>query len=135
MKNIFYGTMASFSLLAFYGLIMTMLSRSFLAAWEQFQTLWWIMLPLAVGFGIQVGLYTKLKQSGSTVAVGGVSGGIGMVACCSHHLVDVLPLIGLAGVGIFLSQYQLPILVISLFINLLGIFIMVKHLKERKIIL
>lgn len=131
-KSIFFGTIASFSLLAFYSLVMTVLTKSFLAAWEQFLTLWWIMLPLALGFGIQVGLYTKLKQSGSTVAVGGASGGVSMVACCAHHLADILPLIGLAGVSIFLSRYQIPILVVSLFINLLGIFIMFKHWQERK---
>jgi len=135
-KGIFFGSIAAFSLLAFYALVMIILTKSYQAAIEQFQTLWWIMIPLAIGFGIQVGLYTKLKQSGTTVAAGGTSAGIGMVACCAHHLADVLPLIGLAGVSIFLSQFQIPILVISLFINLLGIFIMFKHLhKSQSVIL
>jgi len=52
-----------------------------------------------------------------------------MVACCAHHLADVLPFLGLAGVSIFLVRYQIPILLLSLAINIIGIAMMRKHLK------
>lgn len=55
--------LGTISLLLFYFLTMTLLSRSASVAWEQFQNLWWIMIPLSVGFGIQLGLYLKLKRT------------------------------------------------------------------------
>lgn len=109
-----------------------MLLSGWTAAVEQFRSLWWLMLPLAAGFGIQVGLFSLIKstiKTKSSIAAGGTSAGIGMLACCSHHVTDVLPLIGLSGVSIFLLRYQIPILSISIGINLIGIFIMLKHLK------
>ncbi len=128
------GFLGSVSLLLFYFLTMTLLSRSTTAAWEQFQNLWWIMTPLSVGFGIQFGLYTKLKRAireRAKKVVGGsvVTSGAAMVTCCAHHLTDVLPLLGLSALSVLLSRYQIPILVGSLVINLFGIRIMLKHLS------
>lgn len=105
---------------------------------EQFSTLWYLMVPLAVGFGIQVGLYTKLKatireRSKRTLAAGGTSAGTAMLACCVHHATDVLPFLGLSGLSIFLTQFQKPILLISLGINILGIYVMLKHLKHKTV--
>lgn len=107
------------------------------AAVEQFSALWWLMLPLVAGFGIQVGLYTKLKESlrrkaQAALTAGGTSAGIGMLACCAHHATDVLPFIGLSGLTIFLTRYQIPILALSLGINLFGIMLMLKHLQMVK---
>lgn len=129
MKNIFYGFLASLSLLLFYAVTMTVL-QSFPAAISQFQALWYLMLPLALGFGIQVGLFTKVRASllnKGCVAAGGASGTLGMLACCSHHLVDVLPILGLSATGLFLVQYQIPLLLISLAINLFGILFLLKQ--------
>ena len=128
------GFLGTISLWLFYFLTMTLLSRSASAAWEQLQNLWWLMLPLSVGFGIQFGLYTKLRrtfrQRAKRVVTGsGVTSGAAMVACCAHHLTDVLPLVGLSALSVFLSRYQLPILVGSLIINLIGIKMMLNQLK------
>lgn len=133
-KYFLKGALASVALLIFYILVMSLLGGSWQATWSQFKALWWLMIPLAVGFGIQVGMYAKLKQAvriktkGSLVA-GGSTAAAGMVACCAHHMTDVLPFLGLAGVSIFLVRYQIPILLLSLAINIIGIVIMRKHLK------
>lgn len=105
------------------------------AALEQFQTLWWLLLPLSVAFGIQVGLYVQLKQTlraKNTVALatGGASAGMGMLACCVHHATDVLPIIGMSALSIFLIRYQQPILLVSLGINIFGIWHMHNMLKN-----
>lgn len=108
------------------------------AAVEQFRALWYLMVPLAAGFGIQVGLYTKLKaaireQSKGTLTAGGASAGAAMLACCVHHTTDVLPFLGLAGASFFLLQYQKPILLTSIGINAVGIVMMVKHVKKMNL--
>lgn len=133
MKNIFYGTIASFSLLAFYAVIMATL-QSWSAAVSQFQALWYLMLPLALGFGMQVGLFTKLRQASlankSCVAASGTSSALGMIACCSHHITDFLPILGLSALSLFLANYQIPILLVSLLMNIFGIILMSKQLRK-----
>ena len=51
------------------------------------------------------------------------SGGAGvgsMAACCAHHVTDVLPLVGLAGAGLFLSTYQGLFLLLGVLSNAVG---------------
>ncbi len=137
MKSVVYGILAAIGLLSIYAVTMTLLS-GWGAAVEQFSALWYLMVPLAVGFGIQVGLYTKLKatireRSKGALAAGGTSAGTAMLACCAHHATEILPFLGLSGASIFLTQFQKPILLVSLGINVLGIFIMYKHLKNEAV--
>lgn len=129
-----FGLIGSVSLLLFYFLVMTTLTGSTEAALDQFKRLWWIMLPISISFGVQVSLYHRLKRvdmekSRKVIAGTGLTSGMGMIACCVHHLVDVLPLLGLSALSIFLSSYQIPILLTSLIINLIGIKIMLNHLR------
>ena len=118
MKPYLYGLVATFILLGLYTATMTLLS-GIDATIEQFQALWYLMVPLALGFGMQVALYT-----------GGTSAGVSMLACCVHHATDTLPFLGLAGVSIFLVQYQKPILLASITINAIGILIMLNHTRN-----
>ena len=133
-RSFLYGTLASVGLLALYGIVMTALG-GVNAAVSQFLALWYLMLPLAVGFGIQVGLYYKLKQairqkSQAALATSGASASISMLACCAHHATDVLPFLGLSAATVLLVQYQVPILAASLAINAVGIIVMAGHVRK-----
>lgn len=128
------GVLASIGLLGLYAFTMTALN-GWKATVEQFAALWYLMVPLALGFGIQVGLYTKLKEtikekSKSALVASGSSASFSMLACCAHHTTDVLPFLGLSGISIFLTAYQKPILAVSLAINGMGIISMYRHLKK-----
>jgi Cu+-exporting ATPase len=132
--SITYGALATVGLLALYGLTMTALG-GFDAAVAQFRALWYLMLPLAIGFGIQIGLYVKLKEAmkhraKAALTAAGTSASVGMLACCAHHATEVLPFLGLSVVSIFLAQYQVPILGASLAINAVGIFVMASHVRK-----
>lgn len=134
MKPYLYGLVASLGLLSLYGITMTLLS-GWPATIEQFRALWYLMLPLTAGFGVQVGLYAKLKatmkqKANAALASGGTSASVSMLACCAHHATDVLPFLGLSGASIFLTRYQTSFLTISLGVNAIGVGIMVKHLKN-----
>ena len=126
MRN---GVLAGIGLLALYAITMLTLS-GWRSAWAQFQALWYLMVPLAIGFGIQVGLYTKLRKNVATVAAGGTSASAGMLACCAHHATDVLPILGLSATSTLIAQYQKPILLISLLINGIGIAVLWKHAQK-----
>ena len=104
----------------------------------------WIVLPIILGFGIQTGLYTILKKrlfvpvsnlgpSGAMTGAGGTTSALAMVACCAHHVTDVLPILGLTAAATFLAEYRTAFMVIGLGTTLIGIVVMlVILLRERR---
>lgn len=100
-------------------------------AWELLATDWPFVAALAAGFGTQVGLYTRVRElHRASRAVAGAAGlGTGtstaaMVACCAHHLADVVPLLSLpavAGAAAALAQWRTPLMALGIASNLLGI--------------
>ena len=103
-----------------------------------------IVLPIILGFGVQVALYTVLKkrlfvpvaQTGPSGALTGASGGMSaaaMVACCAHHAADVLPLVGLTAAATLLAEYRIPFMLLGLGTTITGIVVMLVILwRERK---
>lgn len=121
------GILSSLLLLAFYTTIMFIFTGSLKAAYDQFMNLWYLMLPLIISFGIQTGLYQKIRIAIRQNAPGGVIKGttttstVGMIVCCAHHLTDVLPILGLSAISVFLINYQTQLILISILFNLFGI--------------
>jgi len=113
-------------------------------ALEQFWTDRWIVLPIVVGFGLQSALYTILKKrlylpvaspdpSGALMGAGGTTSTAAMIACCAHHVSDVLPLVGLTAASAFLAQYRTTFMLVGLATTLTGIVLMLAILmKERR---
>jgi hypothetical protein len=103
-----------------------------------------IVIPIVLGFGVQVALYIILKQrlfvpvantgpSGPIMGAGGATSAVAMVACCAHHVADVLPILGLTAATAFLAQYRVVFMWVGLATTLLGIAIMLITLfKERR---
>ncbi|OGK23460.1 hypothetical protein A3A46_03390 [Candidatus Roizmanbacteria bacterium RIFCSPLOWO2_01_FULL_37_13] len=148
-KPIRNGVIAAGGLILFYFIVMGISSKSWSATISQFQDLWYWMMLLSVGFGTQIGLYTKLKsqmsklktttqnskliKSGKTIATtSGTASSISMVACCAHHLSEVLPIIGLSGAAAFLTRYQIPLIMLGVIMNGFGIFYMLKQIQKIK---
>jgi hypothetical protein len=104
----------------------------------------WYVIPIIVGFGVQAALCTMLRfrlfipiiSTGHAGSMMGASGGISataMVACCIHHVTDVLPILGLSTAASFLTRYQRPFMLIGLAMNLIGIGVMLFVLyRERQ---
>ena len=104
----------------------------------------WLILPLVIGFGIQAALYTILKMklfapaastgpSGALTGAGGASSTVAMVACCAHHVTDVLPILGLTAATAFLAEYQQAFRWIGVGITYAGILVMLAILfRERR---
>ena len=104
----------------------------------------WYVVPIWVGFGIQATLYSILRfrlfipttTTGHTGAMMGTSGGTSvtaMVACCLHHVTDVLPILGLSAAATFLTRYQRPFMLVGLGTEIIGIIVMLIVLyRERQ---
>ena len=98
------------------------------------------VIPILLGFGVQVGLFTFLKLGlfapGSpagavTTAAGGGVSTAAMVAGCVHHLADVLPLIGLTAAATFLTAWKVPFMAVGLLTNVVGIGLCSERLSSR----
>jgi len=104
----------------------------------------WIVIPMILGFGVQAALYTILKKrlyvtvtnlgpSGPMTGAAGTTSAVAMVACCAHHVVDVLPILGLTAAAAFLAHYRLAFMIMSLGTTLAGIGFMLYILfRERR---
>ncbi len=104
----------------------------------------WIVLPIILGFGVQSGLYIILKKrlylpvestgpSGALTGAGGGMSTVAMVACCAHHVTDVLPILGLTATAAFLAEYRTIFMLVGLSTTLLGIVVMLIILmRERR---
>ncbi len=132
---------AFLALLLFYFSIVTAVS-GWQFAKAQFFAFWYFLVALAAGFGVQIGLYTYLKQevktinaaiSGKPLAVTGTTSTLAMISCCSHHLANIIPILGIAGALTIVAQYQIQLFWVGLAFNALGIaYIINKIIKFRK---
>ena len=133
-KSILYGLLAGLGLLLFY-LTVVSIFQGIEFAFLNLKSLWYLIFPLAIGFGTQIGLYTSIKHTasitGTVAGTGGISAG-SMVACCSHFLLNVIPIIGISGLAVFLTTYQKWFLVIGIISNVFGISIMMKHKRKME---
>ena len=91
---------------------------------------------ISAGFGTQVGLFTDLqllqramaRESVALAGAGTATSSISMVACCAHHLADVLPIVGLSGIAVFLVEFRTPLMLLGVATNLAGIVVVLRQL-------
>jgi hypothetical protein len=129
------GALAALLMLAVYFAVLWW-ANSLDHALTELADLWYWMLPLVGGFALQVGLfsYARLAARGArsrgVVASGGLST-MSMVACCAHHLTDVLPFVGLAGASLFLAEYKTIFLSAGLASNVVGVAYMLRLFRKH----
>jgi Cu+-exporting ATPase len=127
LKPLAIGTLATLAMLGVYFSVLTLVS-----GWDftvsEFSRFWYYVLPLALGFGIQMGLYVYLRQrlahhhtGGKMVVASGATSTGAMLACCTHYLANILPVIGAAGAVTLVAQYQVELFWVGLAFNLAGI--------------
>jgi Cu+-exporting ATPase len=122
----------------FFGVVSLVSGRNFTL--EKIPLFRYFILALALGFGVQVGLYTTLRQpvgqkkmSGKMVAASGPTSTAAMVSCCAHYLVNILPVLGVTGFVTLVAQYQVELFWLGLAFNVAGIlYIAPKVVKAYK---
>ncbi len=136
-KSFIIGIGAAIALLTLYFTIMLLAQASLNEALRQLYTLRLWVTPLVITFGIQVGLYSYVKDcnkrhmvSGKSTTVSTATSTTAMIACCAHHLTDILPIIGLSLVSTFLARYQVWFLAVGIASNLVGIGILSRELRK-----
>ena len=102
----------------------------------------WYVIPIWITFGIQAALFSILRfrlfipttvaaRSGAVMGTSGGTSMTAMVACCIHHVTDVLPVLGLSAAATFLTRYQQPFMLLGLGMNTFGIMIIVTVLYRE----
>ncbi len=138
--HVLIGVAASLLLLAVY-LTVLALTQGPAHALDQTARLWYWMALIVVGFGLQMGLFSLVRSAlrqrrasanASVATAGGISAG-SMVACCAHHLNDFLPLLGISGLALFLTEYQTVFLLVGVLSNAVGITVMLETIQRHKL--
>ena len=121
------GSLAFGILLAVYFGVLTLVS-GWTFTLSQFSEFWYYIVPLAAGFGLQVALYTRLRQlvlqsreSRTMMAASGTTSTAAMISCCAHYLVNIAPVLGATGLVTFATQYQVEFFWVGLAFNAAGI--------------
>ncbi len=120
------GLLASAIVLSFYFGVLTLVSGWQFTV-EQFTSWWPYIVALAIGFGVQVGLFVYLRRavhgaaSGKVMVATGTTSGAAMVSCCTHYLVNLLPVLGATGLVSFAGEYQVELFWFGIASNLAGI--------------
>jgi copper chaperone CopZ len=129
------GVLGASALLGLYLGILSIAQSPSHALEQLAQDQWWVGL-VALGFGVQLGMYAylrlivqALKLTGATAMTGVGTGTstLGMIACCAHHVTDFAPLVALAGASglsgavTFLAERKIPFIIFGLVVNAIGI--------------
>ncbi|CAB1059500.1 hypothetical protein D1BOALGB6SA_4262 [Olavius sp. associated proteobacterium Delta 1] len=137
------GILAAFAIVGIYLGMNTLTSNWYFARVQFSEYRWWI-ISLAIGLGIQVTLYTlfrahlrgqkKTAANSSMAASGGVSA-VAMMACCSHYLATLIPLLGVSFLSATavagLEQYQSYFFLAGVVSCLFGIGLMVRMMRRH----
>jgi P-type Cu+ transporter len=136
INGILKGVLGAICLLAIYFAIVSVVS-GWAFAQLQFKQYWFFIVTLAVGFGVQLGLYIYLKNvikqsksSKKVLAVSGTTSTVAMISCCAHYAVNFLPIIGAVGIVTVISQYQIQLFWVGLLFNLVGIAYMINKIVQ-----
>jgi hypothetical protein len=94
---------------------------------------------IAAGFGTQVALFVELRTldrrhraSAAVTAAGTGTSAAAMLACCAHHLVEVLPIVGLSAAAVFLNAYKTPLFLVGIGMNGVGIVVIARQLQRAR---
>lgn len=122
---VFWGVMGAYGITIAFYLVQSLGMQSWTAPISFMFEKWYFVLPLVIGFGVQVGLFSamrlKAKKAGAAlVASGGVSTST-MAACCLHNFAALLPVVGLTGTATFFTKYQSEVFLASIGFMILGV--------------
>lgn len=94
---------------------------------------------IAIGFGTQAALFAELRAvdrhhrtAAAVTAAGTGTSTAAMLACCAHHLVDLLPLVGLSAAAVFLNAYRTPLFLVGIGMNVIGVVVIARQLQRAR---
>ena len=137
-RSIIAGVIGGAALLGLYLLIIS-LAQGVEHAFEQLVADALFVGLIAAGFGIQIALFAELRAvdrhhraAVAITAAGTGTSAAAMLACCAHHVVDLLPLVGLSAAAVFLNAYRTPLFLVGIGMNVIGIIVIGRQLRRAR---
>lgn len=131
-----WGAVGSIGMAAFYVAVIVW-ANGWSHLGEQVRQDWYFLVPIIVGFGVQVALMVELRarhRMGRSEAAAGATGpgssAVGMLACCAHHLAEIAPLVGATAAATFLANYRIAFMVAGITLNAIGITVSLRKLRH-----
>ena len=89
---------------------------------------------ISVGFGAQAGMFAYVRLLQHAIARGSVAltgagtatSSVSMVACCAHHVTDILPILGISGAAALLVEFRTPLMILGVATNATGVAVMLR---------
>lgn len=139
IKPILAGLIGMVVLSSVYWSVLYLVSADINHPFQQFLLFKYWMSALILGFGVQFGLYWYVRSglhlsavaTKTAVVTSATTSSVSMVACCAHHIFDILPLLGFSVAALFLSRYQTHFFALGIISNLIGIYIMFHVIKYK----
>ena len=142
IRPLLLGLMAATLFVLAYLGIVGVASRSFIHALQQLQADALMIGPLTTGLGLQIGLYAYYRQlqrdarrarpAMAITAAGTGASTVTMIACCAHHVSDVLPLVGLTAAAAFLTEFRTPFIAVGIVSNLIGVAVVLRLVRSAR---
>lgn len=136
-QSILAGIIGVILIALFYFIVLTWVAGDWHHPGQQFLTVWPWMSALLLGFGIQSALfwYTRLaSRAMRSQRVAATTAGVStatMIACCAHHVTDLVSILGISAFSLFLAQYQAYVLMVAILFNVIGIGYMFRMIKRH----
>lgn len=138
-RSIRHGLIALTAMALFYVVVVRAASGSWSHLADQVRQDRYYLAAILVGFGTQVALVSELRhrhrhrgRAAVTVGVGAGASTAGMIACCAHHLAELLPVIGAASAAGFLTDYRIPFMLVGITINAVAVVVVAQRLGYLK---
>ncbi len=135
-RSVGFGAVAGSAMLVFYVVVVRLASGSWSHLGSQVRKDWYYLIAIAGGFAVQVALVAEIRHrhrvGHGTSAMAGVGAGAstaGMVACCAHHIADLLPVVGVTSAAGFLTDYRVAFMLVGIGINTAAIVVAARRLR------
>jgi hypothetical protein len=135
-RSLVAGLIAAVLMASFYVAVVAGASGSWAHLRDQASADWYLIAIVVAGFATQVALVTELRhqqrlQAAAATASGAGVGAstLGMIACCAHHLADLVPFLGLGGAAVFLYDYKILFVLVGVGVNAVGITLSARRLR------
>jgi hypothetical protein len=140
-RSVIIGLLGAMGIAMFYVLVVAFASGSWQHLVDQMQADWILIVLVVLAFGIEVALFSELRRrhrlQAATATASGAGAGAsaaGMIACCAHHLADLLPFLGAGGVATFLYDYKVPFVLVGVGITTAGIILAAHRLRHTPVV-